>query len=185
MATTNAAITANFPYLVHTALGTTNTDPTFETLQVVQVQLNANAASIHSDRGDGVNRHLSLTITPTNHVAFAPPTNPPAVSAHADDATSSQIAEDNRAHAQQWHEFNHYHNVDKTLSNQLIAAVSTIYIAALRDPVTMFGNTTTMELLAHLHDTYGGIPEAELDRNTNTMKAQWQPPTAIEVLYEC
>jgi hypothetical protein len=145
MATTNATITSNFPYPVLTALGTTNTDPTFETLQVLQVQLNVNAASIHSDRGDGVNDHLALMTTPTyyaiigiNHAAFRPPTNPPAVPAHADEAKSAQIAEDNRDHAHQWHEFNHYYNVDKHLHNQLITAVPAIYIVALHDPVVAF-----------------------------------------------
>jgi hypothetical protein len=101
--TTNAAITANFPYSVHTALGTANTDPTLETLGVVQVQLDSNAVSINSGRGDGVNGHLALTITMAdyalcslNHVAFKPPMNPKSMSKgfleHAADATSSQIA---------------------------------------------------------------------------------------------
>jgi hypothetical protein len=177
--TKNTAITANFPYAVLTELGTTNTNPTVETLQVVQIQLKANAASIHSGRGDGINGHPALTINPaeyalhgTNHVAFTPPTNPPAVPAHAADATAAQTAEDNRYRAHQLHTFNHYHNVEKVLRNQLIAAVPVIYITALRDPVIAFGNTTTLKLMAHLHDTYGVIPEAELDRNKYTMKAQ-------------
>jgi hypothetical protein len=102
MATSNAAIVANFPYPALTALGTTNTDPTFETMQVVQVQLNANAASIHSYRDDDVNGHLVLKITPVEYT-LRPPTNHPDVPAHADDATSAQIAEDSRYHAQQWH----------------------------------------------------------------------------------
>jgi hypothetical protein len=66
MATTNATITAIFSYLVLTVLGKTNTDPTFKTMQVVQVWLNANAASIHSDCGGVVNGHLSLMSTPTD-----------------------------------------------------------------------------------------------------------------------
>jgi hypothetical protein len=177
MTTTNAAITANVPYPVLTALGTTNTDPTFGTLQVVQVQLNANSAYIQSDHGNGRNGHLALTTIPVdyalrsiNHVTFTPPTNPPAVPAHADDATAVHIAEDNRSYAHQWHDFNDYHNADNTLHNKIIATVPTIYIAALRDPVNSFGNTTTLELLAHLYDTYGDIAEAEMDKNTNTMK---------------
>jgi hypothetical protein len=159
-------------------------------MQVVQVQLNANTSSIHYDRGDGVNGNVALTITPAkythrsiNHVAFTPPTNPPAVPVHAADARAAQIAEDGIFHVHQWHEFNHYHKVEKTLRNQLIATMPAIYITALRGPVITFGNTTTLELLAHLHDTYGGTTEAELDRNTDTVKAQWQPPTAIEVVF--
>jgi hypothetical protein len=145
MATSNDAITANFPSPVITDLGSTHTDPTYETIQVVQVQLNADTASIHSDCRDGVNGHLAITTTAADYalrsiknIAFMPPANPPAVPAHADGATVAQIAVDNRDHAHQCHEFSHYHNVYKTLRNQLIAAVPAIYIAALRDPVVTF-----------------------------------------------
>jgi hypothetical protein len=148
---------------------------------VVQVQLNANAASVHSDRGNGGNGHLTLKITPVgyalrsiNHVTFTPPTNPPAGPAHADDTTSAQISEDNSDHAHKWHEFNHYHNVDKILRNQLIVTVPVIYIAALCYPTIAFGSTTTMELLTHIHDMYGGKTEAVPDRDTVTMNAQLQ-----------
>jgi hypothetical protein len=54
-----------------------------------------------------------------------------------------------------------------------------MHLAALRDPVIAFGNTTTLQLLDHLHDQYGGITEAEFDSNTEQMKQQWQPHTEI------
>jgi hypothetical protein len=65
----------------------------------------------------------------------------------------------------------------------LIAAVLSIYLAALRDPAIAFGNTTTLQLLDHLHDQYGGITEAELESIAEQMKQQWQTPTSIEVLF--
>jgi hypothetical protein len=164
MAAKNAATTANFPYPVLTKLGTTNMDPTFESLQVMQVQLKANAASIHYDRGNGINGRLALTITladyalrSIDHVAFTPSMNHPDVPAHLVNATATKIVEDKRAHAHQQHEFDHCHNVDKTLHSQLITAMPAIYIAALRDPIILFGYTKTLELLAHLPDMYGGI----------------------------
>jgi hypothetical protein len=126
---------------------------------------------------------VNCALRTINHVSFTPPANPPAVPAHAYDATVVQINEDNRAHAHQRHEFNHYQNIDKTLHNQHIVAVPAIYIVALCNPVITFGNTTTLDMWAHLHDTYGGITEAALDGNTDTMKDQWQPPILIEVLY--
>jgi hypothetical protein len=52
------------------------------------------------------------------------------------------------------------------MRNQLIAAVPTIYIAALRELVIGFRNTSTFELMAHLHDMYGGVTGSELGRNT-------------------
>jgi hypothetical protein len=39
---------------------------------------------------------------------------------------------------------------------------------------------TCIELLTHLHDTYGQITEKELEDNVTCMRTQWNPPTAIE-----
>jgi hypothetical protein len=68
MAFTNDVIVSNFIYLVLTKLGTGNTDPTFATLQVVQVELKINTDyALHS----------------IGNAAFGPPTNPPDVPVHA------------------------------------------------------------------------------------------------------
>jgi hypothetical protein len=76
-----------------------------------------------------------------------------------------------------------YTNIDKALRNQLQAAVPKVYISAILDPIIGIGNTTCLTLLTHLHDTYGTIAEAELDRNLDRMKIQWNPPTSIELLF--
>jgi hypothetical protein len=69
------------------------------------------------------------------------------------------------------------------LCNLLIAAVSGIFIAAKKNPVTGFSNVTCLELLTHLHDDYGKITEQDLKDNVTTMRAQWNPPTAIESMF--
>jgi hypothetical protein len=71
--------------------------------------------------------------------------------------------------AYQRQEFNHYHRVDNLLHNQFIPSLPAIYLAALRDPVIDFGNTMTLQLLAHLHDQYRWITESDLDSNTEWM----------------
>jgi hypothetical protein len=76
-----------------------------------------------------------------------------------------------------------YTNVDNALRNQLQAAVPKFYISAILDPVIGIGNTACLTLLTHLHDIYGTITEAELDRNLDRMKIQWNPPTSIELLF--
>jgi hypothetical protein len=45
------------------------------------------------------------------------------------------------------------------LRNLLISAVPSIFITAKKTPFTGFGNFTCLQLLAHLHDTYGQITE--------------------------
>jgi hypothetical protein len=76
-----------------------------------------------------------------------------------------------------------YTNVEKALRNQLQAAVPKVYISAILDPIIGIGNTNCLTLLTHLHDTYGTITEAEIDRNLDRMKSQWNPPTSIELLF--
>jgi hypothetical protein len=76
-----------------------------------------------------------------------------------------------------------YTSVDNALRNQLQTAVPKVYISAILYPIIGIGNTTCLTLLTHLHDTYGTITEAELDRNLDRMKIQWKPPTSIELLF--
>jgi hypothetical protein len=76
-----------------------------------------------------------------------------------------------------------YTNVDKALRNQLQAAVPKVYISAILDPIIGIGNTTCLTLLTHLHDIYGTMTEAELDRNLDGMKIQLNPLTSIEILF--
>jgi hypothetical protein len=91
-------------YPVLTTLGDSNTDPSFATLQIVQQELNANAASVHTLRGDGISGHLILilvlTITATAYTdrsvgnkEFTIPACPPSKVTHALPATSYTISE--------------------------------------------------------------------------------------------
>jgi hypothetical protein len=173
-----------------TKIGDTNTEPTIATILVTHVELNANAASIYSTRGDGVHGHLALTINAANYkqcsigcVAFQVPTTPPALPAHKDKAMDAEIAEENRQHKGILAEFVLWHNADAILCNLLIAAVPTIFLAAMRNPVTGFGNVSCLSLLNHLHDVYGHITEKELEHNIQRMRTQWHHHTAIESLF--
>jgi hypothetical protein len=102
MASTNDQITQFFPYPVLTTLGDSNTDPSFTTLQIVQQELNANAASIHTIRYDAISGHISLTITAAaytarsiNNAAFGIPPCPPALITHTLPSTPHTISEEN------------------------------------------------------------------------------------------
>jgi hypothetical protein len=88
-----------------------------------------------------------------------------------------------RQHKARLTEFVLWHNADAILHNLLIAAVPTIFLAAMRNPVTGFGNVSFLSLLNHLHDVYGHITEKELEQNIERMRIQCHPPTAIESLF--
>jgi hypothetical protein len=162
----------DLPHPVLTKIGDTNTKTTFATILVTQILLNANAALIYSTRGDGVHGHLALTTNADDYkhrsiggAAFQVPiASPafPAFPAHEDKATDAEIAEDNRQHKVLLAEFVPWHNADAILRNLLIAAVPTIFIAAICNPVTGFRNVSCLSILNHLHDIYRNITEKEL-----------------------
>jgi hypothetical protein len=156
----------DFPHPVLTKIGNNNTEPTFTSILVAHVELNANAASIYSARGDGLQGHLSLTIDANDYVErsisntpFDPPTAPPAAPVHLNTASDAQIAETNRQHNVQKEECILFHNADMALRNLLIAAVPPIFLADQCDPMTGFGNKTVLQLLTYLHNTFGSISE--------------------------
>jgi hypothetical protein len=129
MAPINAS-SFDFPHPVLTKIGNNNTEPTFAPILVAHVELNANAASIYSARGDGLQGHIALAIDANDYVKcsignkpFLPPTAPPAVPTHLTTASDAQIAETNRQHKVQKEEFILFHNANMALRNLLIAAV--------------------------------------------------------------
>jgi hypothetical protein len=155
----------DFPHPVLTKIGDNNTEPTFASILVAHVELNANAVSIYSARGDGLQGHLALTIDANDYIKhsignkpFDPPMAPPAVPTHLTTASDAQIAETNRQHKVQKEEFT-FHNADAALRNLLIAAVPPFFLADQRDPMTGFGNKTVLQLLTYLHTTCGRISE--------------------------
>jgi hypothetical protein len=118
MASTNDQITQKNPYPILTTLGDSNTDTSFATLQIIQQELNANAASVHTLRGDVINGHVSLVMqkhAPPAATAFDIPPRPPALVTHALPATSHTLTEENRLHAKARREFMFYSNADKAL----------------------------------------------------------------------
>jgi hypothetical protein len=99
-----------------------------------------------------------------------PPTAPSAVPTYLTTASDTQIVETNRQHKVQKEEFILFRNANTALRNLLIAAVSPIFPADQRDPMTGFGNKTILQLLTYLHTTFGSISEKELEQNTAQMK---------------
>jgi hypothetical protein len=180
----------DLPHAILTKIGHSNTEPTFASILITHIELNANAAPVYSKRVDGLLGHLALTINSIDYksrskgnVDFDPPINPPASPTHKDNATGVEIADDNRQHTALRREFVQWHNVDAVLRNLLIAAVPCIFLEKMKNSVTGFGNVTCLELLTHLHNNYGNITEQELEANVLRMRAQWNPPTAIESLF--
>jgi hypothetical protein len=185
---TDAKTLLDLPHKVLDPICPTGTKPTFRTLRVAQLQLNMNAISVRSHRGDGTHGHLVLTLTPAafllqTAVPFVVPPMPLHDPVHVAGATAAQITEDNRIHAAARAEFNLYHDTDNALRALLIAAVPYKYIEAIAHPTMSFAQTTTQQLLAHLWATYGKINVADLMENLERMQAPWHPDQGIDALF--
>jgi hypothetical protein len=153
--------------------------PTYETLAELNLQLNANAASVQSNLGDGRLGLLFLTVSVAEYntlsaVAFIAPVNPGAAAVISVGSTAAQIAARQCRHRDAQALFREYRATDKALKQQVIDAVNPMHIRTLRHRVTGFANTTTLQLLAHLYATYGRLSPADLQANDTRLRTAEQ-----------
>jgi hypothetical protein len=74
-------------------------------------------------------------------------------------------------------------STDKTLKQQLLAAMDHIYYRSLRNRITSYANVTTLTILRHLYNSYGNILPTDLIDNDTCMKAPCDPSQPIELLF--
>ena len=178
-------------HLPHTSLTTINPNspPSYASLSVIATDLNVNAISVHSNRGNGKLGHLSLTITNTaylvksGNVTFDIFTQPSIQTTYTDRATSFQITEANRQHDKQLKDFYVYNQTDNTLKRLLLAAILDTYTDAIKNDDMGYGSITMFTILTHLIDTYGEISDRVIEDNITTMSTTWSSSMPIEDLF--
>ena len=132
--------------------------------------------------------HLVLTAPPPEYAIrdatlFPAPTNPGLNPVHQRNVSAEELAETNRQHRLLREYFSLYYTLERALKTLLVAAVPHLFIADLHDEALGWGNTTTLQLLTHLHTTYRGIDEDMLAENLERIKTPWSPPTPIDTLF--
>ena len=88
-----------------------------------------------------------------------------------------------RAFNQAKHTFNTYRQAKTAMRNLILNSVHDTYICALKQKVTRYKMVDPITILDHLWTTYGTIDAADNTANEARMKAPWNPPTPIEVLF--
>lgn len=183
----------NFPYPTLTPLG--HEAPTVATLKLLHKQLNANAISVPSARGNGALGHYILVVSAAVYTAratpaaapapivFDVPINPGPSATHAAGATGAQIAEGNRLHGIDAAEFKTYLTTEASLKQQLLVAVPEVFYEVLGDDEVGYSNVTTKEILDHLDNTYGILTEDDIDKNLKLMHSPWSIQDPIETLF--
>ena len=154
---------------------------TYKSITELNLQLNANAASMQSNLGDGQLGLLALTVSPAvfntlSAVAFVHPVNPgtnPVIPLGATTHVTSHLT---CVFATQKAIFREHHATDNALKQQVIACVDGMYLQTLSHRVTGFANVTTRQFLVHL---YAALP-ADLIANDTKMKSGYDPNLPIE-----
>jgi hypothetical protein len=188
MTDSTAAITALSTEPALSPIATSTEEPTYASLKRAQQQLNSHATSIHSHGGDGSHGHLALTVSAATYISitgtpFQAPVNPTAQPNHPRGSEEAEITELNRQHLVNQKTYRLYQQTDKSLRNQLITAVPLLYIEDLLDDTIGWGNTTCLQLLDHLWETYGTITAVELEANIATMKEPWNTESPIQTVF--
>ena len=163
--------------------------PTFASIRQIQVELNANASSIHSNLGNGQLGLLFLTVSPATYatlsdVPFEIPVNPGPVPVIPAQMSARAAADARTEHAELKRVFNQYIATDAALKSQIIKSVDDLYLKALKHRITGYANITTREMLNHLYTSYGKMTPQDLQLLDEDMKKPYDPHLPIENLYE-
>ena len=185
-ASTAEKIVESFPYpTILPIIG----QPTHETIAEVHSKLNANAASVHSHRGNGQLGVLYLTLNPEvcntlSNVLFELPVNPGQHPNIPEGSTDPQAASVRKEHEERFNEFLTYDQTDKALKSLLITVVDESYIRSLRHKHRGYDNVKTITILNHLYDSYARITPIDLEENDKRLKESCDPNEAIETLID-
>jgi hypothetical protein len=178
---------SNFPHAVLTPLAKHR--PTVSALALLRQELNTNAISVPSARGNGALGLYALVVSAATYttdaaVAFDPPVNPGVAPVIPPAATAAIITETNRQFLADQKEFATFKATEAALKKQLLEAVPSTYINKLKHKTLGFANVTTLQIIEHLVTTYGTLTTDDLDKNIALLHKEWSPTTPIEDLFE-
>jgi hypothetical protein len=186
MSTALDHIIAGFPHpILEPIIGT----PTYETLANMHLQLNANAASVQSNLGNGQLGLLAITVSDAVYATLSAlpcvvPVNPgstPNVPPGTNAANTAFIV---RGHTAALRIFREWITTDNAIKQQIISCVEPMYLRAMRHRITGFANVTAKQMIAHLYAVYGRLNSTDIQENDSRMKQPYDPNLPIEALYD-
>lgn len=163
-------------------------EPTFSALKLLTREVKANAMAVHSTLGGGAHGHLGLVLSAAQYadVSRTPFTRPAFPAALVIPTGTTAVAANalERQHKESLRLFREVMGVENTLKQQLIKAVDSAFLEAIRDPVTYVLDGTIADNVTFLMTTYGRVtPETlneEFDRVTAT---NYNPSLPIDSIF--
>jgi hypothetical protein len=182
-------IMALFPEKTIEKISSNNERPSWQTINTAQLKLNANALTIDSTVGGGTKGHLFLLTSVAAYTtlvgtAYVLPVNPGPLPNYPPAASAAAINAATLDHSNAMATFRTSRNVDTALRNMLLELVEPQFLAPLHHHITGFGALTAIQILNHLHTTYGTITREQMKENLQLFNSDWSPPTPIETLFQ-
>jgi hypothetical protein len=175
-----------FPHPVLTPI----TDkPTAATIKQLKKETFANARSVHSKLGGGMNGHLGIVMAVAPYVIragqpFVAPIHPGIQAAHAANATQAQITAANRFHDKAKDDYTTYNKVHEKLKQQILTAVkppmSPFQLSYSTSPPTMGSLPLRTSKLTVRTSLNSGTPmnRSKTYGNVSASSAVLRPPEA-------
>ena len=140
--------------------------PNYESLHQMQLELKANAISVHSNLGGGNHGHLGLLMTNQQYtlIVNTPYVRPvhPGTFVLAGGEKRVQVDALQRTHDEIIRVFHEVRGVEQALIQQIVAAVDACYIISIRDRNTGQFTGNVLQILQYLQNTYGTISPSQL-----------------------
>ena len=163
--------------------------PTAAGIRQLKKEIYANARSLHSDRGSGINGHLGIVMPNATYflrasAAFNAPNHPGAQPIHAVNATAALITSVNCSYDHDLNEFKTYTNIKEKLKQQVLSAVDPIYYQDLEDETFGFADVLIPAIITHLTATYSTLTASDLESNQDKLTEAWNPDNPMENLWK-
>ena len=185
--TKSDASSLGFPHLTLTPFKE-NAPPDPSAVRLLKTEVYTNARAVFSSAGGGAHGHLGAVMPDagyralSNNVAFVPPTHP-GPQPNIQGMTQIQVTAALRAYDEDLEAFQTYLRVMAALKAQILTAVPAIYLQAVQHIEHGYAEVSVLQMIEHLHSTYGTLTPTEIEMNRRQLSTPWNPDEPIETLW--
>ena len=172
----------------HPTLTKIHDEPTFESIRTLHKEIIVNSQTVHSELGGGAHGHLGLVLSAARYTLICNAAYnrsqhpgaliiPPGTTQHIARTLCDQ-------HTERLRVFHEATGVENALKQQIVAAVESQYIEALRNLVTGKLDGTIYEVIRHLFDVYGHItPQTLYEQEQKVQQMVYDPQHPINGVF--
>ena len=156
-------------------------EPTLGALLTLRNQIKANSQSVETTLGGGAHGHLGLVLSEVVYDAIegtSPYQRPrlPTLNIQPTD-TQYRIAQQRHQYAEDMELYREVQKMERTIIQQIVAAIEPKYLRALRDRGTNKINKTIPQILKYLFETFGDVTPKEFKQLRDQVESMVFDPT--------